>query len=215
MSLGALDFGLIVDGAVIIVENCMRRLGDGAAARRGRAAHAAGALRRSSSSATQRGDHAEHVRQSASSWSSTCRSSRSRASRERCSTRWRCTVVLALAGRDDLRRSRSCRRRSRFSSTRQSRREGELSSCAAPSAVYEPLLRRAPAADAGWSSPAPSSLVVVERIARRRAWAREFIPSLDEGDIAMQALRIPGTSLTQSVADAARAREARSSRFPR
>ena len=28
MSLGALDFGLIVDGAVIIVENCIRRLGD-------------------------------------------------------------------------------------------------------------------------------------------------------------------------------------------
>ncbi|MEX2516465.1 MAG: CusA/CzcA family heavy metal efflux RND transporter [Gammaproteobacteria bacterium] len=28
MSLGALDFGLIVDGAVIIVENCVRRLGD-------------------------------------------------------------------------------------------------------------------------------------------------------------------------------------------
>ena len=27
MSLGALDFGLIVDGAVIIVENCVRRLG--------------------------------------------------------------------------------------------------------------------------------------------------------------------------------------------
>ena len=32
MSLGALDFGLIVDGAVIIVENCLRRL---AAAQRG------------------------------------------------------------------------------------------------------------------------------------------------------------------------------------
>lgn len=30
MSLGALDFGLIVDGAVIIVENCLRRLGDAA-----------------------------------------------------------------------------------------------------------------------------------------------------------------------------------------
>lgn len=28
MSLGAIDFGLIVDGAVIIVENCLRRLGD-------------------------------------------------------------------------------------------------------------------------------------------------------------------------------------------
>ncbi len=29
MSLGALDFGLIIDGAVIIVENCIRRLSDG------------------------------------------------------------------------------------------------------------------------------------------------------------------------------------------
>jgi cobalt-zinc-cadmium resistance protein CzcA len=28
MSLGALDFGLIVDGAVIIIENCLRRFGD-------------------------------------------------------------------------------------------------------------------------------------------------------------------------------------------
>jgi cobalt-zinc-cadmium resistance protein CzcA len=28
MSLGALDFGIIVDGAVILVENCMRRLGE-------------------------------------------------------------------------------------------------------------------------------------------------------------------------------------------
>ncbi|WP_163614967.1 efflux RND transporter permease subunit, partial [Klebsiella pneumoniae] len=28
MSLGALDFGLIVDGAVIIVENCLRRFSE-------------------------------------------------------------------------------------------------------------------------------------------------------------------------------------------
>ena len=28
MSLGAIDFGLIVDGAVIIVENCVRRLSE-------------------------------------------------------------------------------------------------------------------------------------------------------------------------------------------
>lgn len=32
MSLGALDFGLIVDGAVVIVENCLRRLGHAQAA---------------------------------------------------------------------------------------------------------------------------------------------------------------------------------------
>ena len=36
MSLGALDFGLIVDGAVIIVENCLRRLRPSAASRRQR-----------------------------------------------------------------------------------------------------------------------------------------------------------------------------------
>ena len=33
MSLGALDFGLIVDGAVIIVENCLRRLSHAASGR--------------------------------------------------------------------------------------------------------------------------------------------------------------------------------------
>src|SRR5215210_7941690 len=38
MSLGALDFGLIVDGAVIIVENCLRRLGE-AQHRMGRLLH--------------------------------------------------------------------------------------------------------------------------------------------------------------------------------
>ena len=31
MSLGALDFGLIVDGAVIIAENCLRRLAEASA----------------------------------------------------------------------------------------------------------------------------------------------------------------------------------------
>ncbi len=46
MSLGALDFGLIVDGAVIIVENCLRRLG-GTTAWAGPRTHACRAARRS------------------------------------------------------------------------------------------------------------------------------------------------------------------------
>jgi cobalt-zinc-cadmium resistance protein CzcA len=33
MSLGALDFGIIIDGAVVIVENCVRRLAHAAASR--------------------------------------------------------------------------------------------------------------------------------------------------------------------------------------
>ena len=44
MSLGALDFGLIVDGAVIIVENCLRLLAE-EQHRRGRLLTRAGALR--------------------------------------------------------------------------------------------------------------------------------------------------------------------------
>jgi heavy metal efflux system protein len=42
------------------------------------------------------------------------------------------------------------------------------------------------------------ALVVVSAMAALRM-GREFIPSLDEGDVAIQALRVPGTSLTQSV----------------
>ena len=51
MSLGALDFGIIVDGAVIIVENCMRRLAEaqhatGACSTRGSASRRVAARRR-------------------------------------------------------------------------------------------------------------------------------------------------------------------------
>jgi hypothetical protein len=86
MSLGALDFGLIVDGAVIIIENCLRRFGE--------AQHALGRLltARSASNSTASAT-AEVIRPACSAWASsprsTCRSSRSPASRERCSTRWR------------------------------------------------------------------------------------------------------------------------------
>ena len=39
MSLGALDFGLIVDGSIIIIENCLRRLAE-RQHQQGRVAHA-------------------------------------------------------------------------------------------------------------------------------------------------------------------------------
>lgn len=62
---------------------------------------------------------------------------------------------------------------------------------------YEPLLR--------WSLRRPAivvvsalALVFVSLVGASRMGA-EFIPQLDEGDIAMHAMRIPGTSLTQAV----------------
>ena len=60
MSLGALDFGLIVDGAVIIVENCLRRLG--LAQRERGSALAAGGTSGGRARGDRRGDSAEHVR---------------------------------------------------------------------------------------------------------------------------------------------------------
>ncbi len=73
MSLGALDFGLIVDGAVIIVENCLRRLASRAARRR-RAASARAARRRARRRRPRSSDPARSACSSSSS--STCRSSR-------------------------------------------------------------------------------------------------------------------------------------------
>ena len=59
MSLGALDFGLIVDGAVIIVENCLRRL---AMAQRGGAPLPLRATARGRTRRDDRGHSPEHVR---------------------------------------------------------------------------------------------------------------------------------------------------------
>ena len=105
MSLGALDFGIIVDGAVVIVENCVRRLAH-AQAHRGRAL------------------------------------------------------------------SRAERR-------------------------YRPLLKST-------MSSAPvvltfAGVLVLFCAAVGTRLGSEFVPNLNEGDFAIQALRIPGTSLTQSV----------------
>ena len=63
--------------------------------------------------------------------------------------------------------------------------------------VYEPLLRAAlrcrVAAVAG------AVLLVALRAALAARMGSEFIPSLDEGDIALHALRIPGTGIEQAI----------------
>ena len=54
----------------------------------------------------------------------------------------------------------------------------------------------------------PASLLLFARL------GQEFVPTLDEQDIAMHAMRIPSTGITQSTADAARGRARSSARFP-
>lgn len=64
--------------------------------------------------------------------------------------------------------------------------------------VYVPLLSRS-IQNRGMVAFVAAGLVVLSGLAASRMGG-EFIPSLDEGDVAVQALRVPGTSLTQSVA---------------
>ena len=196
MSLGALDFGLIVDGAVIIVENCIRRLAS-EQHRLGRAARAATSASDGRSTRprevvtpslfgvfiimvvylpilTLTGVEGKMFHPMAF------------------------TVVVALLG------------------------AMILSVTFVPAAVAlfltgevaeqrEPSSSRRRSASIGPRSPSSlrnrrAVIALARRRARRperprwpRAWAAEFIPSLDEGDIALHALRIPGTSLTQAV----------------
>lgn len=63
---------------------------------------------------------------------------------------------------------------------------------------YGPLLDRVMAAKAVVLATAAVAVVLCGLIATRMG--SEFVPSLNEGDFAIQALRIPGTSLSQSVA---------------
>jgi cobalt-zinc-cadmium resistance protein CzcA len=63
--------------------------------------------------------------------------------------------------------------------------------------VYEPMVDRAIRLRGVVAFAAVALVAVSGYVASRMGG--EFIPSLDEGDVAIQALRIPGTSLTQSL----------------
>jgi cobalt-zinc-cadmium resistance protein CzcA len=76
---------------------------------------------------------------------------------------------------------------------------------------YQPLLSAAVARH--WIVIGCAALLVVIAAVASSRMGREFIPNLDEGDIALHALRIPGTSLTQAV-EMQRALELRLTRLP-
>ena len=86
MSLGALDFGLIVDGAVIITENSLRHLAE-KQRKKGRTSRVTSGWQRCTPLPLKWSGPAFTARRSSSL--STCRCSRSRASRARCLCRWR------------------------------------------------------------------------------------------------------------------------------
>ncbi|MGE4410165.1 MAG: efflux RND transporter permease subunit [Sphingobium sp.] len=206
MSLGALDFGLIVDGAVIIVENCLRRFGE--------AQHRLGRLL----------DRDERFALAASATSEVIRPSMFgmliialvyvpifalTGVEGKMFHPMAITVVMALTFALILSLSFVPAAVALFVSGKVEEKESRLMAWARK--LYEPALNAALRLRVAFVAGAVV-LVVIAGFAATRMGS-EFVPNLDEGDIALHALRIPGTSLSQAV-QMQKALEARLKRFP-
>ncbi|WP_422087376.1 CusA/CzcA family heavy metal efflux RND transporter [Variovorax sp.] len=192
MSLGALDFGIIIDGAVVIVENCVRRLAH-AQAHKGRPLTRSERFHEvfAASQEARRpllfgqliimivylpifaltGVEGKLFHPMAF------------------------TVVIALLGAMILSITFIPAAVALFIGNKVSEKENRLMVWAKRG--YEPLLARVMSAKPLVITTAVVAVLLSGLLATRLG--TEFVPSLSEGDFAIQALRIPGTSLTQSV----------------
>ncbi|WP_309689480.1 CusA/CzcA family heavy metal efflux RND transporter [Stenotrophomonas sp. SORGH_AS_0321] len=192
MSLGALDFGLIVDGVVIIIENCLRRFGE--------RQHALG---RDMSAA-------ERFAETASATAEVIRPSlfglgiitavylpifALTGVEGKMFHPMAITVVLALSGAMLLCLTFVPAAIALFLGGRVQEKENRV--MAWLRRRYQPLLGIV-LQRGRWAVAAALVLVVGCGVLASRLGS-EFVPSLDEGDVAMHAMRIPGTSLGQSV----------------
>ena len=206
MSLGALDFGLIVDGAVIIVENCLRRLGE--------AQHRLGRLL----------DRDERFGLVASASAEVMKPSifgviiitvvylpifALTGIEGKTFHPMAITVVMALTAALLLALTLVPAAIAQFVTGRVEEKENRVMSWL--NRQYAPLLD-ATMARGKLIIGGAVALVLLAGVGATRLGS-EFIPNLDEGDIAMHALRIPGTSLSQAI-DMQRALEERIRRFP-
>jgi cobalt-zinc-cadmium resistance protein CzcA len=192
MSLGAIDFGIIVDGAVIVVENCLRLLAD-EQHRRGRM------LTQQERFATILAGAREVIRPSLFGTliigvvylpvlTLT-------GVEGKMFTPMALTVLIALAAAAVASMTLVPAAVALLVTGRVAEKENLFMRGALR--LYVPVLERAIRLRHVVVGLA-ALLVVVSGVAATRMGG-EFIPSLDEGDIALHALRIPGTSLTQSV----------------
>jgi cobalt-zinc-cadmium resistance protein CzcA len=192
MSLGAIDFGIIVDGAVIVVENCLRLLGE-EQHRRGRV------LTRLERFDTILAGAQEVIRPSlfgtliiAVVYLPVLTLT---GVEGKMFAPMALTVLMALGGAAILSMTLVPAAVALLVTGKVAEKENLFMRAA--SRFYAPVLEgaiRLRHVIVGLAV----LLVVVSGVAASRMGG-EFIPSLDEGDIAVQALRIPGTSLTQSV----------------
>jgi len=206
MSLGALDFGLIVDGAVIIVENCVRRLGQAQ-----REAGSVLPLRERMQlvfDAT-----AEVIRPSLFGVAIitlvyipifTLTGVEGKMFHPMAAT-----VVMALVAAMVLSVTFVPAAVAIFMRGPVSERENRL--IASLKSVYRPVLEWALRWRVIVLATAAGLVLVSAWLANNMG--REFIPQLDEGDIALHSMRIPGTGLEQAI-EMQKAIEARLQAFP-
>ncbi len=192
MSLGALDFGLIVDGAVIITENCLRRFGQLQQAL-GRPPTAAERL------ATTASATAEVIRPSlfglgiiAAVYLPVFALT---GVEGKMFHPMAITVVLALTGAMVLSLSFVPAAIAVFLRGGVAVHDTGLMRLARR--AYRPLLARALRRPVAVGAAAAVLVIGCGLLATRLG--AEFVPSLDEGDITVHAMRIPGTSLSQAV----------------
>lgn len=191
MSLGALDFGLIVDGAVIIVENCIRRLAE--------AQHQSG-----------RQDLRERLNTVFEATSEVIRPSLFGVAiitivyipifsltgvEGKMFHPMAATVVMALLSAMVLSLTVVPAAVAVFMNGKINEKESIVISKA--KSAYKPLLNLA--LKFRWAVVGFASILVVFCLWLASTLGSEFIPQLNEGDIALHAMRIPGTGLEQAV----------------
>ncbi|MEO7935838.1 MAG: CusA/CzcA family heavy metal efflux RND transporter [Dokdonella sp.] len=192
MSLGALDFGLIVDGAVIIVENCLRRFGE-------RQHHLGRLLNREERFELAAVASAEVIKPSlfglfiiAAVYLPVFALS---GVEGKMFHPMAFTVVIALTGAMALSLTFVPAAVALFVTGKVEEKETRI--VRGFKRIYAPLLQKVLVWRVAVVAAAMILTVLTGLLATRLG--SEFIPDLDEGDIALHALRIPGTSLTQAV----------------
>ncbi|PHX72509.1 MAG: CusA/CzcA family heavy metal efflux RND transporter [Opitutia bacterium] len=206
MSLGALDFGLIVDGAVIIIENCLRRFGQ--------EQHRLGRLLTKQERFALVFEATKEVR-SATLFGELIIAIvyvpifALTGVEGKMFHPMAFTVVLALLGAMVLSVTFVPAAVAIFVTGKVS--EKDNFAIRGAKALYRPTLRFVMTIRPAVALAAVVLVALAGLTATRLG--SEFIPSLDEGDIAMHALRIPGTSLTQAIT-MQRELEARLKQFP-
>ncbi|MEQ8951742.1 CusA/CzcA family heavy metal efflux RND transporter [Parvibaculum sp.] len=192
MSLGAIDFGLIVDGAVIIVENCLRRLSE----ERKRFGHALSTNDRFSVVVEATREVMTPAMFGSFIITVVYLPILTLTGVEgKMFTPMAVTVVLALLAAMVLALTFVPAAIAIFVRGDVEEKESPVMRWAQRG--YEPALAFALGRQKTVTV-AAGILVLIAAIGATR-FGTEFIPRLDEGDVAVQALRVPGTSLSQSI----------------